>query len=153
MGTNQTRLRIQLDNSPCVKRTRGASYRSQIIVISDSDSDDDLPTPASLLRFSGSNGVGSGSKPGYRDSVDEIIEISSDSEVEATPTKPRPDKRLSIPVAASTCTDAAGSVLASVSSLSTTFSQAISLHSDGTAGSTESKPTSCADTDNTIAMR
>ncbi|KAB5595617.1 HMG box-containing protein [Ceratobasidium theobromae] len=120
-----------INDSPPPRRAHGTSYRNRIIVISDSDSDSDLPPPSSLLQ---------GRKPitptvnfESQDLSDEIIDISSGSEVEATPTKPRTEERLPTSGVAGTyacpVTGTSDSVT-SVSPLSTTFKHAISLNHD-----------------------
>lgn len=77
------------DGSPLPKPGFGSHRRAQVLVISDSDSDSDsLPSP-SQLRFRSKIPVASGSGPKAAVHKDEIIDISSDSEVEVTPTKPR----------------------------------------------------------------
>ncbi|KAF8610263.1 hypothetical protein BDV93DRAFT_601306 [Ceratobasidium sp. AG-I] len=83
------------DDSPRPRPGFGSHRRAQVLVISDSDSDSDsLPSP-SQLRIKSKQPVASSSGPKVKAIVhDEIINISSDSEVELTPTKPRVGARL-----------------------------------------------------------
>ncbi|CAE6516820.1 unnamed protein product [Rhizoctonia solani] len=112
------------DDSPLPRRTHGIGYRNRVIVISDSGSDSDLPSPSLLLQ--NRKIVGAASNLGSLAATDEIIEISSDSEVEATPTKLHGSKRSSSahdhPAAL-----AAGSVSTSVSTLTGVFHSSLSL--------------------------
>ncbi|KAH7341029.1 SprT-like family-domain-containing protein [Rhizoctonia solani] len=78
------------EDSPAPRRAHGTRYRNRAIVISDSESDSDLPSPSLLLQEC--KAVGPASNIGSVSTTDEIIAISSDSEIEATPTKPRGGK-------------------------------------------------------------
>ena len=81
------------DDSPLPRPSFGSHRRAQVLVISDTDSDSDsLPSP-SRLRIGSKQPVASSSGPKVI-AHDEIINISSDSEVELTPTKPRVGARL-----------------------------------------------------------
>lgn len=109
-----------------------------------------MPPPASLLQFQSRKAVVPGSNLGSRDS-DEIIDISSDSEVEDTPTKPGAGKRLPAPGIAGTGARAVGgaagsdSVSTSVSSLSTALEKAISLDREASLEPIQSEVDSCID--------
>ncbi|KAF8744230.1 SprT-like protein, partial [Rhizoctonia solani] len=76
---------MSIDDFLVPKRTRGTDYRSRLIVISDSESDSDLPPPSLLLQDH--KAAGPAPNVASTSSTDEIINISSDSEVERTPTK------------------------------------------------------------------
>ncbi|GAB1517876.1 hypothetical protein RhiTH_000931 [Rhizoctonia solani] len=76
---------MSIDDFLLPKRTRGTDYRSRLIVISDSESDSDLPPPSLLLQDH--KAAGPAPNVASTSSTDEIINISSDSEVERTPTK------------------------------------------------------------------
>ncbi|KAG8747644.1 hypothetical protein FRC10_000187 [Ceratobasidium sp. 414] len=76
------------EDSPPPKRVYGNDHRSKVLVISDSDSDSDLPAPSPTKR-----------KPAVSHSnfkqpaaQGDIIDISSDSEQEGTPTRPQANK-------------------------------------------------------------
>ncbi|KAG8687966.1 hypothetical protein FRC11_006282 [Ceratobasidium sp. 423] len=123
------------DNSPVPRRTHRIGYRNRVIVISDSESDSDLPSPSLLLQ--NRKIVGATSNLGTLAATDEIIEISSDSEIEATPTKPRGGERSSgahDPPAAL----AAGSASTSVSALTSVFHSSLSLGASGNQHQTNS---------------
>ncbi|QRV86648.1 HMG (high mobility group) box protein [Ceratobasidium sp. AG-Ba] len=79
---------LSKEGSPPPKRAYGNHHRSKILVISDSDSDSDLPPSSSLLRSAARKPAVSSPNRQHR-VPDEIIDISSDSEVEPTPTRPR----------------------------------------------------------------
>ncbi|KAG9102812.1 hypothetical protein FRC06_001076 [Ceratobasidium sp. 370] len=81
--------------SPPPKRAYGNDHRSKVVVISDSDSDSDLPVPPSLLSSTRKPAV---SRSNFKQPTQgDIIDISSDSEQEGTPTRllanrPLPEK-------------------------------------------------------------
>ncbi|KAG9126217.1 hypothetical protein FRC07_004412 [Ceratobasidium sp. 392] len=94
-GRRDTSLRND-ENSPPPKRTYGNHHRGGVLVISDSDSDSDLPPPSSVLNSIKRKPPAH--RPIKQPSADDIIDISSDSEEDATPTrrrvsKPLPEKR------------------------------------------------------------
>ncbi|CAE6510375.1 unnamed protein product [Rhizoctonia solani] len=107
------------------RRTHGASYRNRVIVISDSESDSELPSPSQLLQ--GRDLVGPASNLGSLASTNEIIEISSDSEIEATPTKPRGGKSSSSTQGYPT-TSAVSPSSTSVSALAGAFHDSLFVH-------------------------
>ncbi|KAF8710631.1 SprT-like protein, partial [Rhizoctonia solani] len=117
---------MSIDDFLPPKRTRGTDYRSRLIVISDSDSDSDLPPPSLLLQDH--KAAGPAPKVASTSSTDEIINISSDSEVERTPikshgSKPPSDHGLSGANATSSTTNA-------VSVLTRSFQSTLSLQTD-----------------------
>ncbi|KAL5635440.1 hypothetical protein ACGC1H_004285 [Rhizoctonia solani] len=134
------------DNFRLPRRTHGTGYRNRVIVISDSESDSDLPSPSLLLQDHkiarpASNVRSSGA-------TDEIIEISSDSDKETTPTKPRGGK-LSSSTQGHPPASAAGSMSNSVSALTSVLHSSFSLEANGDPKQTNSTHTQ---SDETIAL-
>ncbi|KAG8687547.1 hypothetical protein FRC09_013428 [Ceratobasidium sp. 395] len=81
------------DGNPSpLKRAYGNKYRSEVLVISDSDSDSDLPAPSLLLNSIKRKPPAS--RPNFKQPAaqNDIIDISSDSGEDATPTRPRVNK-------------------------------------------------------------
>ncbi|KAJ1309617.1 hypothetical protein OPQ81_006387 [Rhizoctonia solani] len=133
-------------DSPLRRRAHGTSSRSRIIVISDSESDSDLPSPSLLLQDR--KAVRPASNLGVLPERDEVIEISSDSEIEATPTKSRgkfPSSAHGHLAGLSTSSDSA-----SVSTLTSVFHDSLSLNANGSPNQTNS--TSCIELDKSTAL-
>ncbi|CAE6527569.1 unnamed protein product [Rhizoctonia solani] len=123
------------DNFRLPRRTHGTSYRNRVIVISDSESDSDLPSPSLLLQDHNiSRPVPNVTSPSV---TDEIIEISSDSDKETTPTKPRGSK-LSSSTQSHPPVSTAGSTSNSVSILTSVLHGSFSIEASGDRNRTDS---------------
>ncbi|CAE6441207.1 unnamed protein product [Rhizoctonia solani] len=131
------------EDSPIPRRTHGTSYRKRVVVISDSESDSDLPSPSLLLQDR--KVIGLASNFGSVTPTDEIIEISSDSEIEATPTKSRGGK-----LPSSVHGHQAGNGDSSVSALTSAFHSSLLLSTNDDLS--RNSPAATEPTNKTIAF-
>ncbi|CAE6421148.1 unnamed protein product [Rhizoctonia solani] len=134
-GNLQPVSRISTGGSPLPRGSRGTNYRSRVIIISESESDSDLPSPCLLLQDHKVDAPAPNLES--LSSTDEIIEISSDSEIGATPTNPRKSK-LSSSVDDRPTVNAAGSASNSVSALGGSFQNIHCLPVDNSPDETNS---------------